>query len=96
MYDESLSGRQDVQGEQVEGRRAIQEDELEVGLDWLETVAQAKGPVVCSGQFDVRSSQVLGTGQQPKPIDFRGENDLFRDAVPHEHVVDGMAVVVSL
>ena len=35
-------------------------------------------------------------GRQPERVDLGGQNHLFREAVAHENVVDGMAVVVAL
>ena len=90
------AAHQDVEGEQVECRRAIEDDQVEAGLDGAECVAQAEGAVAGCGQLDVGAGKVLGAGQQGEGLDLGGQNDLLGGRVAHEDVIDGMAVVIAL
>src|SRR5665213_1107152 len=57
--NESLRGRQNVEREQVERRRAIQNDEIEAVPDWLQCATKAKRTILGAGQLNIRSGQIL-------------------------------------
>ena len=95
-HNQRLSGREDIEGEQIERGRAIEEDQIVAALDRFKALAQAKCTVFGAGKLDICASQVLRAGQQPKAVDFSGQNHLFRAAVADQNVIDRMAIVVAL
>jgi hypothetical protein len=94
--DQRLRRGQDIEGEQIQGWRAIQKDQIEVALNWLNGPPQSQRPVLCSGQLNIRARQVLRAREQPQPIHLRRKNHLLRKAVSGKHVVNRMAIVIAL
>jgi hypothetical protein len=56
--DQGVGGDQDVEREQVERRRAVENHQVEAGLNGLRR-AQAKCAIVGGGQLDVGAGEVL-------------------------------------
>jgi len=67
--DQGVRGGQNVEGEQVEGRRAIQDHQVEAGLNGLQRAAQAEGAIVRRGQLDIGPVRFFEPGSsQRRPI----------------------------
>lgn len=94
--DERVGGRQDIQCQQVERRRAIQDNQVEFVPDRLERLAKTESAVVGAGQLDICAGQILRSRQKQEFVDFRGEYNLGRGGIPHQYVVDGVTVIVAL
>ena len=94
--NQRVGGGQDVQGEQVERRGAVEHDQVVVVLDRLEGMAQADGAVVGGREFDVGAGQVFRSWKQEERLDGGGEDHLVGGRKAHEDVVDRVAGVVAL
>jgi hypothetical protein len=94
--DEGVGGHQDIEGEEVECGRAVKDNQVEVILDGLEGMAEAKRAIRGASQLDIGAGKVLGAWKEPEQIDFGGQNDLNGGSVAHQDVIDGVSVVIPL
>ena len=67
-----------------------------MSLTGAKRLAQAECAVLGAGQLDIGAGEVLRAGQQPKVVDFGGQDDLFGRGIADENVIDRVAVVVAL
>jgi len=95
-HNEGFSSYEDIQGEEVERGRAIEDDEIESILNRLQGAAKTQSAIGGRSQLNVGAGEVLGAGKMPEQIDLRGEDDLDGRDVAHEDVIDGVAVIVPL
>jgi hypothetical protein len=65
-------------------------------LHGFEGLAQAQGAILGRGQFDIGAGQVLRAGQKRQKLDLGGQNHLFGRGLAHQHVINGVPVVVAL
>src|SRR5262249_5911597 len=63
-YEDRIGSYQSVQGQQIEGRRAVKHDEIELLTNGSDCVAQAKLPLDCGYQLNVCANQVFVRGDQ--------------------------------
>ena len=93
--EEGVGGYEGVEGEEVEGGGAIEEDEGIFGANWLECFAEAGFAAFDGDELEVRPDHVAGSGDEGEVCDFRGEDDLAGGGVAEEEVVDGEAGFVA-
>jgi hypothetical protein len=92
---ESVGGYEGVEGEEVEGRGAVEEDEGVIGADRFESVAEAVFAPVLGYELEVGSDEIFAARDEGEVIDFGGDDDLVDGGVAHEEVVDALAGVVA-
>ena len=83
-----VGGRQAVDGEQAERRRAVDEDEVVVVADLVERLLQAQLPAERRHQLDLGAGQVEGRRGHEEVLAPTGRLDAVLDGrVVHDHVV---------
>lgn len=87
--ENAVGGNKRVQRQQIECRRAIDEDELIIVADGLEPLAQHKLPLLHSDQVEVSANQILIRGQQIQPVQLRLTDALLEWLAVDQHVIDG-------
>ena len=89
--EEAVGGDEGVEGEEVECRGAVEEDEGIVGANGGEGVAETIFAAILSDELDVGPDEVLGAGDEGEVGDVGGDDDLVGGCVVHEEVVDAEA-----
>src|SRR5581483_4358513 len=87
---------QGVQCEEIEGWRTVQNDEVEVAANLLESVAQPEFPALGIYQLDIGSDEVLVCGQDAQAFEFSRYYPFARCGIAHEHVIDADTIWISL
>jgi hypothetical protein len=93
--EETVGGDEGVEGEEVEGGGAVEEDEGVVVADGGEGVAEAILAAVLADELDVGADEVFAARDEGEIGDFGGNDDVVGGGVAHEEVVDAEAGFVA-
>ena len=83
-----IGGDQSVEGEEVEGWRAIDQDEPVVAADFGDALAHAEFTAGDIDQFQIGADQVLIGGDDVEAFQFSRTNGLFCSDISQEHMVE--------
>src|ERR1017187_9323107 len=90
-----VGGHQRVQGEQVERRRTVDHDELELVAHQLQGVTQPVLAELQGYQFNVGAEQVLVRRDHAEVVELGGERRLLRRDLAHDDLVGAVAVGIA-
>jgi len=94
--EDGIGGDEGVEGQEVEGGRAIENDDLEPVADRLEGVAEAVFAIFGVDELDVGSDEVLGGGNHFEELDLGRLEEVGGLGIAHEEIVGSGAVGVFL
>ena len=86
--EDGIGGDQGVEGEEVEGRGAIDQDEVVVVADFGEAFAEAELAVGEVDQFEVGADQVLVGGDDVETFEIGGADGVLEVGVAQKDVVE--------
>ena len=93
--EEAVGGDKRVEGEKIEGRRAVEEDEVVFVALGLEGFAELIVAALELDELDVGADQVFAGGNDLEGFDFGGERGFGEGGLAEEDVVGGWAVFVA-
>ncbi len=71
--EEAVGGDEGVEGEEIEGRGAVEEDEGVVGADGSEGLAELEFAAFEGDELDGGADEVFAAGDELEVVDFGGE-----------------------
>jgi hypothetical protein len=92
--DHGIGGDQGIQREEVEGRRAVDENETVVFTDAGDSFAEAGFPIGDFDEFEVGADEVLVSGNERETFQFGGDDSFCGGGIAEEDVVDAGAIRV--
>src|SRR5205807_5170960 len=81
-------GDQRVEGQEIECRGAIKEDERVISADWGEGFAELELSAFERDEFDSGADEVFAAGDELEVVDFGGEERFGDGCVAEKDVVD--------
>ena len=94
--DERFRRRQNIESQKVKRRRAVQNHQVEIALDRLQSARSRRARSSAAASSRLAPVRFLEPGKSQSISISVGQDDLLRRAVAHQHVIDGVPIVVTL
>ena len=92
--EDGIGGDQGVEGQEVEGGRAVDDDEAVIVADFGDAFAEAEFAVGHVDEFEVGADEVFVGGDEGEAFEFGGDDGVGRRGVAQEDVVDAGPLAV--
>lgn len=93
--EEAVGGDEGVEGKEVEGGRAVENDEGVVGADGFDGFAELVFAAVEGDELDGRADEVFAAGDELEGVDFGGKKGFGDGVVAEEEVIDAGSGLVA-
>src|SRR5262249_15789320 len=90
-YEDGVGGDKRVQGEEIQGRGAIDQDELIVLANLRYSFSEAKLAIGNVDEFEVGTDKVLVGGNEMQAFELGGYDGIFRVGISEDDVVQAWA-----
>ena len=90
--EEAIGGDEGIEGEQIEGGRAVEQDERVVGADGREGVAQAELSAILADKLEVGADQIFASGDERQVLEGSRNEGIGESGLAKKHVVDVLAI----
>ena len=89
--EKTIRGDEGVQGEQIERRGTVEDDEIVEGAHFIQGFAEAESAPLHLNQLHIRPREVLMGGNDAQSLDFCGEGGFLDGGLTHEDLIGGAA-----